>query len=188
MKNATFLRGVPLSPSSLGARGRRNLFNPCLRCMHEGPCSVIRGVFAGLTGLDFPQFLGFCHRRPDHSHTLGGSRLQAYVKQSGPFAFYQDAHVNPILSAMHPHSTLRWRAAMREFTGDELQQGILPPWVHDAVMRGKIPPMPQTHKVSFTLEAVGALRSQFAVQVCSPRNYCRAFSLCGPRTIDGNNT
>jgi hypothetical protein len=54
---------------------------------------------------------------------------------------------------------------MRAFTGDELQQGILPPWVSDAVMRGKIPPMPQTHKVSFTLEAVGALRSHIAVQV-----------------------
>jgi hypothetical protein len=91
--------------------------------------------------------------------------LQAYVKRSGPFAFYQDPQVNPILSAMHPHSTLRWRVAMRAFTGDELQQGILPSWVSDTVMRGKIPPMPQTHKVSFTLEAVGALRSHIAVQV-----------------------
>lgn len=93
--------------------------------------------------------------------------LQAYVKRSGPFAFYQDSRVNPILSAMHPHSTMRWRVAMRAFTGDELQQGILPPWVTDVVMRGKIPPMPQTHKVSFTLEAVGALRSHITVQVCS---------------------
>jgi hypothetical protein len=57
---------------------------------------------------------------------------------------------------------------MRAFTGDELQQGILPSWVSDAVMRGKIPPMPQNHKVSFTLEAVGALRSHIAVQVRCP--------------------
>lgn len=97
--------------------------------------------------------------------SVWGCSMQAYVKPSGPFAFYQDAHVNPILSAMHPNSTRRWRVNMRAFTGDELQQGILPPWVHDAVMRGKVPPMSQTHKVSFTLEAVGALRSHIAVQV-----------------------
>lgn len=91
--------------------------------------------------------------------------MQAYVKRSGPFAFYKDGSVNPILSAMHAQSTLRWRIPMRAFTGDELQQGILPTWVSDAVMRGKIPPQDDSHKVSFTLEPVGPLRKLLQGQV-----------------------
>jgi hypothetical protein len=81
--------------------------------------------------------------------------VQAYIQKPGPFCFYHDLDINPIITAHYPNSSkLRWRIPMREFTGDEIQDGILPQWVVDAVMRGRIPTQPP-NKVSFTIEPFG---------------------------------
>lgn len=84
--------------------------------------------------------------------------MQAYVPRSGPFNYYHDPDVNIVVSAHYPQSPQRWRRPMRAFNGDELQRGLVPKWVDDAVMRGC---RPSDSKVAFTVEPLGTVRGHF---------------------------
>lgn len=83
------------------------------------------------------------------------------MQRSGPFNYYHDPDVNIVVSAHYPQSPQRWRCPMRAFTGDELQRGLVPEWVDNAVMRGRIPSETTVSKVSFTVEPLGPVRQHF---------------------------
>jgi hypothetical protein len=75
-----------------------------------------------------------------HHHSIHAQThccLQDFVRKPGPFAYYHDAAVAPIVSAAYPRSaTQRWRKGMRDFTGAESAK-MLPAWVDEIVMRGR---------------------------------------------------
>lgn len=100
--------------------------------------------------------------------------MQAYVPRGGAFNYYHDPDVNIVVSAHYPEAPQRWRRPMRAFTGDELQRGLIPKWVADALMSGRAPSDPTVSKVAFTVEPLGPLRQHFYPDVPVPRAGRRA--------------
>jgi hypothetical protein len=80
-------------------------------------------------------------------------QLQSFVRKPGPFAWFHDPAVDPIVSASYPQSRQRWRRSMRAFSGAEVNRRLLPRWVDDVIMRGRAHgPATVQKKKGFTVE------------------------------------
>ena len=79
--------------------------------------------------------------------------MQAYMRKPGPFGFYHNPKIDPIISAAYPRSRQRWRKNMRAFDGSEIERNLLPRWVEDLLLHGRCEqPATVQKKKGFTIE------------------------------------